>query len=143
VRLFLDDGEQAFPGEIGCDAFGFVEGQPQFVQRLDDLDPVSVDVLIEPVLIDGVRNVHRGLRVPAPDQEERVLDSQVGIVADAADHEDVSGAVVGVVVGTIVEVAVRGTRPRDRLGNLMYRVLVERSEHYLSSPIRRFISPAW
>ena len=130
VRLFLDDGEQPFPGEIGCDAFGFVEGQPQFVQRLDDLDPVSVDVLIEPVLIDGVRNVHRCLGVSAPDEQECVLDSEVGVVADTADQEDVSGAVVGVVVGAVVEVAIRGPRPGDRLGNLMYRELVKRSEHY-------------
>ena len=103
---------------------------PQFVQRLDDLDAVTVDVLVEPVLVDGVGNVHRGLRIPAPDEQERVLDPEVGVVADAADQEDVPGAVVGVEVGAIVEVAVRGPRPRDRLGYLMYRELVERSEHY-------------
>ena len=130
VRLFLDDVEQSFPGEIGCDAFGFVEDQPQFAQRLDDLDAVPVDVLVEPVLVDGVRNVHRGLRIPAPDKHERVLDAKVGVVADTADQEDVSGAVVGVEVGAIIEVAVGGPWPRDRLGYLMYRELVERSEHY-------------
>ena len=129
MRLLLDDVEQALPGEIGRDALGFVEDQPQFAQRLDDLDPVAVDVLVEPVLVDGVGQVHRGLRIPAPDEDERVLDAEVGVVADAADHEDVSGAVVGVEVGAVVEVAVRRTRPRDRLGKLMYRELVERSEH--------------
>ena len=130
VRLLLDDVEQPFPGEIGCDAFGFVEDDPQLVQRLDDLDAVAVDVLVEPVLVDGVGQVYRGLGVAAPDEQERVLDPEVGVVADAADHEDVAGAVVGVEVGAIVEVAVRGTRPRDRLGDLVYRELVERSEHY-------------
>ena len=54
VRLFLDDVEQTLPGEIGGDAFGFVEDQPEFAQRLDDLDAVPVDVLIEPVLVDRV-----------------------------------------------------------------------------------------
>ena len=54
VRLLLDDVEQTLPGEIGRDALGFVEDQSQFAQRLDDLDPVPVDVLIEPVLVDGV-----------------------------------------------------------------------------------------
>ena len=130
VRLLLDDVEQAFPGEIGCDAFGFVENDPQFVQRLDDLDAITVDVLVEPVLVDGVGQVYRGLGVAAPDEQECVLHPEAGVVADAADHEDVPGAVVGVEVGAIVEVAVRGARPRDRLGDLMYRELVERSEHY-------------
>ncbi len=64
VRLFLDDVEQALPGEIGCDALGFVEDQPQFAQRVDDLDPVAHDVLVEPVLVDRVRKVHRGLAYP-------------------------------------------------------------------------------
>ena len=54
VRLLLEDVEQTLPGEVGRDALGFVEDQPQFVQRLDDLDPVPVDVLIEPVLVDRV-----------------------------------------------------------------------------------------
>ena len=66
VRLLLDDVEQALPGEVGCDAFGFVEDDPQLVQRLDDLDAVAADVLVEPVLIDGVGQVHRGLGVAPP-----------------------------------------------------------------------------
>src|SRR6201998_2145744 len=73
VRLFPDDVEQALPGEIGCDALGFVEDQPQFAQRLDDLDPVAVDVLVEPVLVDGIGQVTRSLRVPTPDEPEPVL----------------------------------------------------------------------
>ena len=54
MRLFLDDVEQTLPGEIGRDALGFVEDQSQLVQRLDDLDPVPVDMLVEPILVDGV-----------------------------------------------------------------------------------------
>lgn len=46
VRLFLDDVEQALPGEIGRHTFGFVEHDTQFSQRLDDLHPVTVDVLV-------------------------------------------------------------------------------------------------
>ncbi len=130
MRLFLDDVEQAFPGEIGCDALGFVENDPQLVQRFDDLDAVAIDVLVESVLVDGIGQVDRGLGVAAADEQERVLDPEVGVVTDTADHEDVAGAVVGVEVGAIVEVAVRGTRPRNWLGNLMYREFVERSEHY-------------
>src|SRR6201988_2053582 len=110
VRLFLDDIEQPFPGEIGGDAFGFVEDQAPFVQRLLDLDPVAVVGLVEPVLVDRVGEMHRGLGVAAPDEHERVLDSEVGVVADAADDKNVAGAVVGVEVGAVVEVAVRGPR---------------------------------
>ncbi|CFR75181.1 Uncharacterised protein [Mycobacterium tuberculosis] len=46
MRLFLDDVEQALPGEIGRHTFGFVEHDTQFSQRLDDLHPVTVDVLV-------------------------------------------------------------------------------------------------
>jgi len=125
--LLLDDVEQALPGEIGCDALGFVESDTQLVQRIDDLDAVAVDVLVQAVLVDGIGQVHRGLGVAAPDEQECVLHPEVGVVADAADDEDVPGAVVRVEVGAVVEVAVRGTRPRDRLGNLVYRKLVERA----------------
>ena len=39
VGLFLDDVEQALPGEIGGDAFGFVEDEPQDAGA-EDLDAV-------------------------------------------------------------------------------------------------------
>ena len=56
--------------------------------QFDDLDAVAVDVLVEPVLIDGIRDVHRGLRVPRLDEHEHVFDPRVRVVADAADHEE-------------------------------------------------------
>ena len=74
--------------------------------------PVAVDVLVEPVVVDGVAEVDRGLLVAPPDEHERVLGAQVGVVADAGDQEDLAGAVVGVEVGPVVEVAGRWCRPR-------------------------------
>ena len=61
------------------------------MQRIDDLDAVAVDVLIEPVLVDGVGQVHRGLSVALADEQERVFHPQVRVVADSADDEDVGG----------------------------------------------------
>ncbi|COX01231.1 Uncharacterised protein [Mycobacterium tuberculosis] len=63
--------------------------------------------------------MHRGLYVRTPDQHERVFHAQVRVVADTGDQKDVPGAVVGVEVGAVVEVAVGGARPGDRLGKLM------------------------
>ena len=55
------------------------------------------------------------------------------------DHEDVAGAVVRVEVGAVVEVAVRGPGPGDRLRDLVHREFVHRSEHqYALSPMSRF-----
>ena len=42
----------------------------------------------------------------AGNQEECVLDPEVGVVAETGDQEDVAGAVVGVEIGTVIEVAV-------------------------------------
>ena len=143
VPLLLDDVEQPVPGEIGCDAIGFVDHDAKRVQRILDLDPVVQHVLVEPVLVDRVRQVHRGLLVAAPHQHEGVLDPEVGVVPDAGDEEDVAGAVVGVEVGAVVEVAVRGSRPGDRLRNLVDGEFVHGSEHQFVSPISRFKRLAW
>ena len=133
VPLFLDDVEQSVPRQIGGDALGFVQDDAQRVQRLVDLDAVAEDVLVEPVLVDRVGQVHRRLLVTAPDEHERVLDAEVGVVADAGDQEDVAGAVVRVEVGPVVEVAVRRTRPCDGLRNLVNGKFVHGAEHQ-SSP---------
>jgi hypothetical protein len=107
VALFLHDGEQTGPGEVGGDAIGLLEHDAQPVQGVVDLDAVVHHVLVEPVGVDCVRQVHGGLFVPASHEYERVLDAQVRVVADAGDDEDVAGAVVGVEVRPVVEVAVR------------------------------------
>ena len=143
MRLLLHYVEQPFPGQVDGDALGFLEDHPQLVQWLDDLDAVAVHMLVEPVLVDAVAQVHRGLGVTATDQHERILDPEVGVVADAGDQEDVAAAVVGVEVGTVVEVAVRGTGPRDGLRELVYREFVDRSEHYASSPMSRRSNVPW
>ena len=116
VRLLLDDVEQALPGQVGGDALGLVEHDAQLVQRLGDLDAIAHDVLVEPVLVDGVGQVHGCLCVPttaefaavaAGDQEIGVLHTEVGVVADAGDDEDVAAAVVRVEIRAVVEVPVR------------------------------------
>ena len=140
VPLFLHDVEQPVPGEIDGDALGLLEDHPQLVQRFGDLDAVAVHALVEPVLVDAVAQMHRGLGVAATDQHERVLHPEVGVVPDAGDQEDVAGSIVGVEVGAVVEVAVRGARPRDRLRNLVYGKLVGRSEHHAPSPMSRLIN---
>ena len=83
VPLLLDDVEQPVPGEVDGDALGLVEDDPQLVQRFGDLDAVAQHVLVQPVLVDAVTQMHRGLGVAAPHQDERVLDPEVGVVADA------------------------------------------------------------
>ena len=129
VRLLLEHVEGALPGQVEGDALGLLEDEPQPAQRLDDLDPVGADVLVEPVVVDRVGEVHRGLRVAAADQHERVLGAEVRVVAEAGDQEDVAGAVVGVEVAAVVEVAVAGAGPGDRQRHLVERVLVERADH--------------
>jgi hypothetical protein len=164
VGLFLDDVEQSVPRQVGGDAIGLVEDDPQPVQRLVDLDAIPQHVLIEPVLVDRVGQVHRGLRVAAQaesaasaagNQDERVLDPEVGVVPDAGDEEDVPGPVVCVEVGPVVEVAVRRPRPSDRLRNLVNGKLIHWAKHHAlpsdprvasllpaGSSIRRFSSDA-
>ncbi len=146
VRLLLNDREQAFPGEVDGHTLGLVHDDPYLLQRIDHLDAVAVAVLVEPVLVDRVGHVDRGLRVtPPPHEYVGVLDPpEIGVVADAGDQEDVAGAVVGVEIAAVVEVPVRGVRPGDRQRRLVDGIFVERSEHggYASSMSRRS-SPAW
>ena len=143
VALFLHDVEEALPDQVAGDALGLLQHDAQFPQWLKDLHAVAVDVLVQPVLVDRVGEVDRGLDITAPYEQEGVLDPEVGVVADSTDDEDVAGAVVGVEVGAVVEVAVRGAGPGDRLGELVDGVFVERAEHGHSSPISRFSRPPW
>ena len=107
------------------------------MEWVDHLDAVAADVLVESILIDRVGQVHRGLFVAAADHDERVLDPEVGVVTDAGHEKDVAGAVVGVEVAPVVEVAVGAARPRNRLGQLVNRILVEWSQHQISSSSSR------
>ena len=128
VRHLLQGGERAGPGEVGGDPLGLVEDHPHLLQRLEHLEAVGADVLVHPVVVDGVAEVHGRLLVAAADHEEGVLGAEVGVVAVAEDGEDVAGAVVGVEVGPVVEVAVARGGVRDRQRRLVDRVLVEAAE---------------
>ncbi|WP_168176108.1 DUF1589 domain-containing protein [Mycobacterium sp. ST-F2] len=139
VRLLLHDVEQTVPREVGGDTLGLVEHDAYLVQRVGDLDAVADDVLVQPVLVDGVGQVDCGLRVATADQEVGVLDAQVGVVAHAGDDEDVAGAVVRVEVAAVVEIPVAGPGPGDRLRDLVNRVFVHGAEHY-AVPSRSFSS---
>ncbi len=143
MPLFLNDVEQAVPGQVDGDSLGLLEDDAQLVQRLHHLDPVAVDVLVQPVLVDGVGQMHRRLHVAPAHQHERIPDAEVRVVADPADEKDVSGAVVGIEVRAIVEITVAGTRPGDGLWNLVNGIFVEGPEHHASSPMNRFINPLW
>ena len=150
MALFLNHREEALPGEIKLDALGLVHDDPQGLQRIDDLDAVSVDVLMQPVVVDGVGQMHSGLLVgvaavlsaaTARNQHEGVFDREVGVVADTGDQKDPAGAVMGVEVGAVIEVAIRGSRPGDWLGHLVHGVFVKWSERHAVSSINRFNSP--
>ncbi len=146
VALLLHHTEESVPGQIAGDALGLVENDAQLLQRRGDLDAVAVDVLVQAIGVDGVGQVHRGLVIPSSDEQEGVLDPQVGVIADAGDDEDVAGAVVGVEVRPVIEVAVGGAGPGDRLGDLVDGEFVKRSKHSQASPssaTRRRNTPPW
>ena len=128
VRLLLDDVAGALPGQVGGDPLGLLEDDPDLLERVGDLDAVVADVRVHPVLVDQVGEVHGGLLAVAGDQEERVLGAEVGVVAQPGDHEDVAGAVVGVEVGAVVEVAVAAVGLRQRQRRLVQRELVQRAD---------------
>ena len=67
VALLLNDREECLPGQVAGDPLGLVEHDAQRLQRFDDLDAVAVDVLLQSVLVDGVGQMHRGLRVTQSD----------------------------------------------------------------------------
>jgi hypothetical protein len=106
MALLLNHVEQPVPGEVDGDAVGLLEDDPQLVQGLADFHAVAQHVLVEPVGVDAVTHMHGGLGVAAADEHERILYPEVGVVPDAGDQKDVAGAVVGVEVGAVIEVAV-------------------------------------
>ena len=134
VRVLQRGGEQAAPREVRGDALRALEGQPDLPQRLDHLQPVPADVGIEAVVVDGVAHPHRRLRVAAADHEVRVLHAQARVVADPGEHHEAALAVQHVEVGAVVEVAVRGGRPRQGRGRLVDGELVERAQVHGALP---------
>jgi hypothetical protein len=128
MRMLQRSREQAAPPQVDRDAFGFGDGQMQFLQGFDDVEPVPVDVLIESVTVDRVAEPHGGLYVAAPDEQVRVFDAQSGVVADPGQRHEAALTIEHVEVGAIVEVAIRGLRGADRHGRLMDGVLVEWTE---------------
>ena len=143
VPLLLHDVEQPVPRQVDGHALGLVHDDAQLVQRLGDLDAVADHVLVEPVGVDGVRKMHRRLLIPAADEDERILHAEIRVVADAGDQEDVAGAVVGVEVGPVIEVAVRAAGPCDRLRDLVNGEFVHGAEHQASPPMRRRNRAPW
>ena len=77
VTLFLHDVEQSVPRHVQLDALGLLEGQPQRLQRLDDLDRERAHARVQAVAVDRVAQVDGGVRVTVADlavhQDERVL----------------------------------------------------------------------
>src|ERR1700757_802526 len=98
MRLLLHYVKQALPGEVYRNALGLLENDPHLVEWVDNLDAVVVDVLVEAILVDRIREVHRGLYLASPDQNKCVFDTEVRVVPNSADKKDVSGAVVRVEV---------------------------------------------
>ena len=153
MPLLLHDVEQSVPRQVDGHALGLVHHDAQFVQWIGDIDAVTEHVLVHSVLVDRIRKMHGRLYIawfdvaagaaPAPDKHESVLDSEVGVVPDAGDEEDVAGAVVRVEVGPVIEVAVRRPRPCDRLRNLVDGEFVHGAEHQASPPMRRRRSAPW
>src|SRR2546421_5929712 len=67
--------------------------------------------------------------VAAANARERVLHSEVRVLPDPDDQEELVAAPVHVEVVTVVEVAVARPDVADRLGDLVERVVVHRREH--------------
>ena len=134
VSLFLHHREQRLPGQVDGDTLGLLHDDADGLQRVDDVDVIAQDVLVQTVLVDGVGQMYRRLLITAAYENESVLDAQVGVVADTGDDEDVAAAVVGVEVGPVIEVAVGVARPGDRLGDLVQRVFVKWANHFSSPP---------
>ena len=136
VRLLLDDVEGALPGEVESDALGLLQHHAEAAQRLEHLEPVAPDVLLQALAVDGVGEVHGGLLVAAAHEDEGVLGAEVRVVAQTGDHEDLAAAVVGVEVAAVVEVAVRGAGPGHRQRHLVDRELVEPTDHQAPTSAR-------
>jgi hypothetical protein len=106
----MNGRERAVPGKVEADSVLIaVAGQPDPPQRLEHLNAVRADPLVEPVGTERVGEPHRPLPVTAPYGRVGVGDAQVGVYAEAGDQEDVARAVVAGEIAAVVEVAVAGS----------------------------------
>jgi hypothetical protein len=130
VARLLDRRERAVPCEIEREALGpgFAD-QPDLLERLDDLDPVRSDLLVEPLVAERVGHADRELAVAPAQRGVRVDDAEVRVDPEPGDEEQLPGAVVGVEVTTVVRVAVTRVDVTHGQRRLMDRVLVERDRH--------------
>ncbi len=128
MRVLQRGGKQAAPPQVNRDALGFGNGQVQFLQGFDDVEPVSVDVLVEPVVVDRVAESDGGLDVATSDEQVGVFDTQSGVIADPGQRHETPVAVKHIEVRAVVEVAIRGVRGADRHRCLVDGVLVERTQ---------------
>ena len=102
----------------------------RLAQRLDDLDADRSDLRVHPVGAQLARGAHDVLGLAVDDGgREGVDDADVGV--DAHRHHEIGVAFqrVGAEVVAVVEVAVAGADSVDRLGCLVYQVIVEGREH--------------
>src|SRR5262249_59924251 len=95
VRLLLYRGERPSPAQVELDAaVGCGAAQAQPPQRLDDLDPVAADLLLEAALGQGVGEPHAPLAVAAPSCRVRVDPAQGWGDPAAGEPEDLPRSVV-------------------------------------------------
>ena len=118
--------ERALPGEVEADAVRVaVADEADAMQRLEHLDGVSADARVERALVECVGESDAVLMIAQSDACVGVDDAERGVDTEAGDEEQVAGAVVGVEVAPVVEVAVGRRRVLDRQRRLVDRVLVE------------------
>ena len=111
-------------------------GEVQFLQGFDDIEPVPVDVLIETVVVDRITESDGSLYVSAPDEHVSILDTQSGVVPDSGEQHETTFAVKHIEVRAVVEVAVRGGRRADGNRRLVDGVFVKRTQDQRALPIK-------
>ena len=105
------------------------------LETSEDLDPDRPDGGVHPVGAERLRRAHDAVCAVPEHRHERVGDSEVGVLADADDREEIVLAPVllatrvDVEVVAVVEIAIGRADESHRLGDLMDRVVVERGEH--------------
>ena len=77
--------------------------------------------------------------IAAPKNRKAVAYTKIGVLTETDDEKQWLGVAVdacmAVEVVTVVEVSIRGAHVADGLGDLMYRVVVERGQCHRASPV--------